>query len=1166
MREHLLAALFYLFITLVVMFSWFHRGLMYGGGDVGLPIYNPQRFLEIILNPWWTDTAPGFPRPQSIAALPVQLFFTLLQLIGFPTFMIQAVTFGFLLFLMGFGMYLLAKDILRGQKIVPLLAGFFYMVNPYMMVLVWHRFVHTTFFFAASLPLLLLLWRKWIRGREYKSLILFIAVNFIFSYMFGTLAYVITLWLLLGVYTFFEIGVPWTGWKKASQISAPFFLGLALWVLTNTWWILPVFFVLPTLVSIQHSVSGNLLTLFAIGKQSIIPYSLAGLNSFYLFQVQELGEVFKHPLFMFIPYLGVFFIIIGIYNTKKNRELIFWSILFIMAVFLAKGTAPPLGYFYTYLFEKFFFLGLLRNPFEKFGLLIPLAGSLLFSVGFFNLAAYFWKRNFLVGKAAIILSFCLFFGIYHWPFWTGTFFGTLEKRNFVEIPQYYQQANLWIKDQKKDGNILHLPFVSAEAATYRWQYGYSGNESNIIFFTSNPSVLGGYNLSYLDNALYGFDLMTKFDPIRYEQHLKELFRAFNIRFIVLHNEINWQLSKVQSPEKIGKILNSLPFLKKQKEIGELTIYEIDDRSFLSKIHLSSYFDYLKLGSNYDTWSWFLRSDPKATILSDTPSIKELTNLSGYKQTILVPVNFVKTTSTKLVSEENVLQELPQPRFLPDSALYPLIIFKESIQAFGYQKQGENINLTFAGKRLVEIYKMQEKNPNKSIFPIIQRYISHLDKAVDKIFKDGLISIEPPTELKKLFARHEAVLKQIYQGAKKEDRVVIDKALEALGERMISMKMQPIYELKSEKELDKYTRLVYRFFIPIDGEYEILMVDSKVSNIYQNNLSQLDLQIDDIIQSRNAQVKEDRISYGTVFLKAGEHEISFSMRNSINLFKSKESKGEIEITSGQHIPAVYDIKIEPFYPDSTYLVSFEYWAQKGNEPIVHTLEDSDPQDPEAADFLYKQRAYQFIQSVEFNPYVKYWKPYSRYISPRKNSSQISFQIVSTPWDDCRIILVDKWLCNRPEIKYHFEKPSTIAIRNIKVYRILDNALFLRSKDTAGVFQPPTNLVYTKKALLVYEGTVTIDKPSFMIFSETFNDGWELTLFNGGEEYKPPKHFFANMYGNGWFLDKYGSYKFRIRFTPQNYFYLGVYISIFSLLIFTVVYLIGKYLKWNHEKSH
>src|SRR3989338_1707898 len=1127
MKRNILAGSLYLFITLVVMFSWFHYGLMYGGGDVGLPTYNPQRVLQLASQPWWTETAPGFPRPQNLAALPAYVFFAFLQQIGLPPFMIQAIVFGILLFLMGFGMYLIAEHILKGEnRRIALLAGFYYMVNPYMMVLVWHRFTYTTFFFAASLPLLLLLWRKWIREKRFTNLILFILINLAFSYMFTTLAYVITLWFLLGVYSLFEAVFPWTGWKKTVTISASFILGLVLWILTNTWWILPMFFVLPSLTSEQHLVGDTLMTLIAIGKQSIIPYSLPGLNSFYLFQRQELGEVFKHPLFLFIPWLGVFFIMMGAYFTKKNRELIFWSMLFISVIFLAKGAAPPLGYFYPYLFEKFFFLGILRNPFEKFGLLIPFSGSILFAIGFFNLASFFWKRNILAGKAIIILSFGLFFGIYHWPFWTGTLFGTLERRNFVEVPQYYQQANQWISDQKKVGNILHLPLSTGDSSVYRWQYGYSGLDSNVAFFTSNPSISMGFNLSYLDDALQGFNLMASFDQIKYRQNLKELFRAFNVRFIVLHKDIDWQASVVQSPEKIEKILDMLPFLKKQKEIGELTIYEMDESSFLSKIYLSSYSNNAIFGKNYNSWFLFLKSSPDS-FLSGISGSDQISDTSDGGEKLVFPQAVIKIYNSNL---ENALAELPAVRFLPDSPFYSLILFKEFIQQRSFQLPGESLVLGFAGKRLTEAYKMLDQNPNFQISGLMKAYIVYLNKAVIDKLGSGIIqrASDEFGSLKQILARHQIILEKINEKAGRENKTKASEALLILRQKMQEMNMQTTYELITKKELDS-GQLAYRFSVPVDGEYEILMAGSKVAPLYQKNLSQLDLQIDNIAQTRNSQIKDDFISYGNIPLKVGQHEFSFNIQNSVNLIKNKQE--EIKIISQQYNPTQYDFQVEPFNPNSTYVLSFDYWTQLGNDPIIQIQQDSDPENYLATDALFKQKTHQFIEQIKLDKYNKFWKTYYASISPRNNSMKFSLQIVSAPWNNCRYLLPKK-ICDKPEMQFNFLNPSTVVIRNIQIFRILDNPLFLRKIATNQTSQI-VSLNYTKKAPLEYEGNIVLDKPSYLIFSETFNNNWELTLFDNNEQYEISKHFFANMYGNGWFIDKIGSYKFRITFSAYKY---------------------------------
>lgn len=1147
MKKYLKAILLYLTVTLIVMYSWFHYGLIYGGGDVGLPTYAPQRVLEIISKPWWSEIAPGFPRPLSLAGLPAQVFFVLLQYIGLPAFGIQAVVYGILLFLMGLSMYFLTKDVIGDEKeATPILAGFYYMINPFMMVMVWHRFAHGVFFLAASLPLLFLFWRKWLKERKIINLLKFILINLIFSYMFTTTAYVITLWILLASYTLFEIFVPWKDKRHASIIMAYSGMGFSMWLLTNVWWILPVFFVFPTLASAQHSVNEVLSTLSAISNQSIIPYSLAGLNPFYLFYQHELGDFFMNKLFMFIPWIGVIFIFVGLFSVIRKKRISFFSILFILAVFLAKGMAGPLGYFYPFLFERFFFLGLLRNPFEKIGPLIPLAGSILFAIGFLNLANYFWKRNFLLGKAFIILSFGLFFGIYHWPFWTGTLLGTLEKRNFVDAPKYYQQADEWIKSQKREGNILHLPLATTDSAAYRWQYSYSGPDPDVLFFTSNPSLSMRFGLPYLDNALSGFDFINRYYQTEDKEYLKELLRVFNIRFIVLHNDINWQSSGVQTPEKIGRSLDMMPFLKKQKEIGELIIYEIDEDSFLDKIYLTTGLNKITEDQN-----------------NANPSF-------GFSRGgLLPPIATLETSSSKQVSEENSRNELPQMRLLPDSPFYILRLLKEAIQKIAYEKPDENIYLELAGKKLVEINKTQDKNPNKSMSSQVKQYMLYLDKAVDKIFKDGLISDDRVTSdtLKIIFGNHRVVLGQIYQRSKNENQVLVNKASKTLNEKMVQMNILPVNDLKNEKELDTYNRKIFRFSVAVDGDYEILMSDSQVAPLYLNNLNKISLQIDNDIFSKSAQVKNDLISYGIIHLKAGKHEISFTKQNSINLVKNPQD--EMELTSGQHVVNPYEIKIEQFNPGSNYLLSFDYWIKKGNNPIVKVIQDSDPDNYLATGELNKQRSNQFIEPIRVDAYNKYWSSYQLYISPRQNTSNLSFQIVSRPWDDCESFLVKRWLCDQQGVRANFQKPSTIVIKNIKVQRILDNKLFLKylgNKDLVGVNQSPTNVIYAKKDPLVYEGSFIIEQPSYLIFSETFDKGWELILSKDGKSYTSTNHVLANMYGNGWFLEKSGSYDFRIRFAPRQYFYFGLNISIISLLSITVFYLTNEFLKSRHEKSN
>src|SRR3989344_1520605 len=100
-----LPTFFFFILSLVLIFSWFRDGFIYGGGDVGLQTLNPQRTLENARFIWWEAIAPGTPIPQGLTSLPFHFIFSKLQLIGFSSLMIQSSTFFILIFFMGYGMY-----------------------------------------------------------------------------------------------------------------------------------------------------------------------------------------------------------------------------------------------------------------------------------------------------------------------------------------------------------------------------------------------------------------------------------------------------------------------------------------------------------------------------------------------------------------------------------------------------------------------------------------------------------------------------------------------------------------------------------------------------------------------------------------------------------------------------------------------------------------------------------------------------------------------------------------------------------------------------------------------------------------------------------------------------------------------------------------------------
>src|SRR5205823_4322591 len=116
-------------------------------------------------------------------------------------------------------------------------------------------------------------------------------------------------------------------------------------------------------------------------------------------------------------------------------------------------------------FSHFFPLGVIRNPFEKLGILLPLLYAILFALGIQVMLNFSFKfiGNFKTyAILEIILSLHM---VFFWPMFAGKLFSNLDKQNFVEVPKTYTQADNWIKkdlsvdSKSKEGRILHLPLL-----------------------------------------------------------------------------------------------------------------------------------------------------------------------------------------------------------------------------------------------------------------------------------------------------------------------------------------------------------------------------------------------------------------------------------------------------------------------------------------------------------------------------------------------------------------------------------------------------------------------------------------------------------------------------------------------------------------------------------
>lgn len=1135
-----LFVIFIFALSLLLILIWFKGGMIYGGGDVGLPTYNPSRISEVIKFVWWEVSAPGFSRPQGVSGIPFYTMLALIQKIVLSPVLLQAGLFAILIFLMGVGMYLVAKGVFN-SRLWASLSAILYIFNPYMMISVWHRFVHTTIYLAAALPFLYIFWKRWIEEGSKLHLLFFLLISIFGALIFSTLGFVITVWLLFAFHLIFVLFIPLKGAKEMTIYSRRFIFGFLAWVGISLWWILPVLTAAPSIFGAQHTTSENVSTLLALSNQSNIPYSLQMINPFYLFWEADWGDIYKNKFFLILPLSLVLLAAAGFIKGFGERRYIFWSLLAFFGLVIVKGASAPFSGFLLWAFEKFFALGVLRNPFEKLGLILPFSYAILIVLGIIFLKDLIQRKIlklFVWGLLSLIILGNIF--IWGFPYWQGKIFGGPFYSSKIDVPSYYNEADLWLMKQAKGGRILHLPLTVGESINYEW--GYRGVEPSQLFFTSHTSISHGFNLKHVDDALKtlqrGIRKVGKID----EGYLTNLFESFNIRYVVLHKDVLPEATGVDKPERLEPILDRLSFLKKRVEFGQLIIYESEIDS-PGHIYLTSGYDFLSLGKENFFWPHLLKKESNILVSKAQPE----TSIPSGDSTIIVSKNFFNTPPGPIIGKENILDELPAIRFLPSSPLYPLVRFKEFLEAqtvFGRVKVVMQINLS--SKRLVESLKMKQSDRSWQVDKLLSEYSQMIDDIAPQL--EVAFPYERPL-LEAIFVRHIAVLNMLSElAASQEEQSTISNTKNNLKKHLALLGLSTFFEMKQAEFIPIFDRKVHTFTVEGRNEYEVIMTKSK-----GDIPSTLYFQVDNDIYQRSGENFGNFVSFGKVFLDRGYHELSYNFKkipqdtpkfeswrkSELGEFSFDKTGREAIISSAEHEAAYLEIPLSPVIPESFYNITFDYWIHQGNGPRIQVLQDTD--------LIIKGKRELSLDKFHLpDKYQRYWVGASHSFQARETSDRILLKIVVEPWDDCEIIFAHiKFLCRNIEFKKKFQRPSTLAIQDLKIQRIEDENIFLRAQNGSSEIKTVKKVEFKKHSPVRYSGTFENRGGSFLVFSETFDEGWEIKLTRNGEIINPP-HLLANLFANGWFLEKEGNYHFEIQYKPYDRFVKGGIFSIFSFV--------------------
>lgn len=1150
MKKNLLAAIFFLILSFIIIFSWFRSGLIFGGGDVGLQTYNPIRVIERAVFVWWDSLAPGTTIPQGLTAVPFQSLLALLQLVGFSPLLIQATFFFVILFSMGFGMYFLLRHSFGMGFRLAILGGVFYMLNPYMMIQIWHRFVHSSFFLVAAMPFLILFWSDWIKNKKIGSLLLFLLVNLIASYLFGTIAYIVTVWLILFLVALAESIFPWEGIRRSSQLFLRFFIGLLLWVLTNIWWLVPVATITPALVSQQHDPSESLVTLINISRQAVLPYSLQMVNPFYLFLEGDFGKFYQNPLVRFLPWILVGFILAGLIKGLKDKIFVKWAVIFLVVLSLAKGSSPPFGYSFILGFEHFFPLGVLRNPFEKMGILLPFVGTILFIFGIKSILEYVEKKIGRIYQFAFLALILLVIFVFHWPMFTPEIFGKIGKPAFVKVPTSYSQANEWIKkdssNKEKLGKILHLPLTRGESINYKWEYGYGGIEPSDLFFTALPSISRGFNLKRVDDFLAAFYISFHTNN---PEIILRLLRDLNVHYLVLHKDVIWRGGDFFDPANTEKILDNLHFLNRAQSFGDLIIYKVKDEYRDNPVIVAANYQIIYPSDKSLTWPYLIGgSEGIITPLDNNDS--EI-SANAIRQIIFPNASFtfpsklyVVYALNKLVTDEPSINQV----------LTPLTKIAPALAQNG-EFQAEKLNdlLIESTKKVIGMFRSQYLGQ-----PVTKSTIDEYEKIISDILskqiRDSRLRLYlNEMDLGVFFQIHLNILEALAEKSDPQNKVRLTQLAETMRKWMIENNLSSVNPLAASEAVVVDERglpdrqKAFRFKIPTTEKYEILIAVTSGKEFFKDGREKFKISINGQAQEFTGKDLGNMISLGTHEFPAGDLELTTDVHISSDLTQTFD-----QLTKFGTITQVDNaIKVEPlgqygyiesFMPDTTggdiVRVSFEILAQNTNGFYFQLAQDSDNEDKSG------RKMNQIDEFITLTP--NNWQSLFYTLPPLKPATQQA---------SIRLVVASGGRL----------PPPHILMRNLTVEKVLNADIVLRSTDGQQEELVSDDHIAGQVISLnkinptLYKGIVEIKNPSFLFFSETYHPSWKLKLTDGKNTYYPQKHVMANLYGNGWYIKDIGSYSFTLEFEPQRMVYYGAMIAVFTYLGLLVLILRGRFRK-------
>lgn len=1133
----------FLAICFILVVVWFRGGNILGAGETGLPFYDLEH-TEALASGAWNDSGVGVQTGLVVATSALYFVLAWLQKIGIPNFVVQGALFFVLLFFQLHFTYKLAKYLNKNlDEKLTILVSLFYLFNPISIVLVWHRFLINHMFFYSFLPFVVYTWLKAMENKDLSYVLNLAFVATLFSFGLFAPAQLLLFWLFMFLFTVILI-------LKDGGVLVKLIFLVALvffWTVSNSWWLLQFFAFLSSssfdvAKATTFSSAGNLLTLEEISKQLGRLTHLLNFRHGNFFVDASDAPRFWSRFYYSPPVLALQWIFTGLvfylmYKTRKNRTTMFFGALLLFFVFLTKGTNAPFGEIFRAAFTHFPILEAFRNPFEKFGLLLPVL-TLLVILPVLN------TFQFLRRKISYIFLFFFVVVVWGFPFWSGFIFtgGRPPTNNLnvgyqVEVPLYLEELDRYLEKNNMDGNrLISLP-IDGEGIFYDWPKGYIGVEPS-YFIISTPNISYSTSVPYFDSVSGNLER-----PFLESNDFYKIAGRLNARYLVVKKDVDELRSGMRFEEIVKNRADELTqqkdsHLSKITDFDSLDLYEFDNSVILPKIFLTQ--SLIKTSANFNISDILLtEGEPRDVLVSGKVEIPEVLT----KQVLLK-----KEAGTLIDNPPFYREVINQLNFAasatsPTSPKYNLVLLKEKVVLFLTKdpEQKTYTYLTYFGKRLSEVRSSVAKNNLKGV----EKSLGLYEKSIDDVFQSiNSVNLSKKTEneqvwheeeLSLYFRSHLAFLKSLEKQLPSLYSQ-IDRISKEIKSRAVNQKILPLFDPIESGDFPLSYRQIFRFKVEEEGDYEIIIPENNLDEHFFGFGESFSFQLDDKVSNSRVVPMGNGISLGFYRLKEGYHEIGIEVGNRKNLVEAKDS---IILSSDYQNTNHLVLPIKNFDPNVEYVVSFDYWIREGKGLTFNFNLDNDQ---------IKDGKKESFQSNFLEPdnYKFDFRGFGKVFKPRPSSNYAEISLSVSPLNECEnedFFRIYRKFCANKELVKIFDKTTTVEIRNIRVERrrIADAILLSVPQNTP---ESESKSAFQKIRNEKYKVSVSVPKaPTLLVFSEAFHTGWK--AYVGKEEIPDTKHILVNGYANGWVLDKEGDYEVLVEFAPVNFLSTGRAISLFSM---------------------